>query len=265
MYSDLARPPLNLAELRRGLDPFFARLELVDETGSTNADLLARAGKPDSDRTVLVAEYQSSGRGRHSRTWVSPPQAQIAMSVLVQMPGIAPEDLGWLPLVTGIAVVDAVSAAAKVEAKLKWPNDILIDGRKFGGILVEVAKPGPDPSVVIGIGINVTLREEELPVPEATSLLLAGAEVTDRTTLVRALTRELASRLSTWEKSGWSTADLAKAYRERCVTLGARVRADLPGGDVITGIAVDVDETGRLLIDGTPVSAGDVTHLRAQA
>ncbi|KAA0022632.1 biotin--[acetyl-CoA-carboxylase] ligase [Antrihabitans cavernicola] len=265
MFSDLSRPPLNAAELRRGLE-YFSALDVVDSTGSTNADLLARAGDRDADRSVLIAEFQETGRGRHSRTWISPPQAQISMSVLLRLPGIPPADLGWLPLLTGIAAVDALRAAAKVDAKLKWPNDVQIDGKKVAGILAEVGETAPEPVVVIGIGLNVSLREDELPAPEATSLLLAGADITDRTTLVRALLRELAARLTAWERVGWSTADLAAVYRERCSTIGASVRADLPGGEAVTGTATDVDAQGRLSIDTgagvRSVSAGDVTHLR---
>lgn len=263
MYSDLERPPLNLAELRRGLDPFYSQLDIVGETGSTNADLLARAGDGSADRSVLIAESQSHGRGRHSRTWVSPPQAQVAMSVLLQLPGIGPDELGWLPLATGVAVVDAIREVAEIDATLKWPNDVVVDGRKLCGILVEVGKPGPDPWVVVGVGINVTLREDELPVPVATSLLLAGAKVTDRTTLVRALTRRFAATIQAWESAGWAVETLGDDYRARCSTLGNRVRADLPGGEVLTGTADDIDSSGRLVIDGVPVSAGDVTHLSA--
>ncbi|MFH5229419.1 biotin--[acetyl-CoA-carboxylase] ligase [Antrihabitans spumae] len=262
MYSNLDRPPLNVTELRRGLDPFFSQLDVVAETGSTNADLLARAADAEADRSVLVAEFQTSGRGRHQRTWVSPAQAQVALSVLVRLPGIAPADLGWLPLLTGVAVADAVSSVAKVPAELKWPNDVLVEGRKLCGILAEVGTTGKNPTVVVGIGLNVSLTEDELPVPEATSLVLAGAEVSDRTTLVRALLREFASRFTAWESAGWATGELADAYRERCATIGAQVRAELPGGDRIEGTATDVDANGRLIIDGRAVSAGDVTHLR---
>ena len=265
MFSDLNRPPLNAVELRRGLD-YYSHLDVVERTGSTNADLLARADEPDADRAVLIAEFQESGRGRHSRTWVSPPQATITLSVLLRLPAIEPQDLGWLPLLTGVAVVDALRSVAKVDALLKWPNDVQIDGKKVAGILAEVGKTAPEPVVVIGVGLNVSLREDELPVPEATSLLLANAEITDRTTLVRALLRELASRLTAWERAGWATGDLAAAYRERCSTIGADVRADLPGGDAITGTAIGVDEHGRLTIDvgdeSRSVAAGDVTHLR---
>ncbi|WP_068276236.1 biotin--[acetyl-CoA-carboxylase] ligase [Aldersonia kunmingensis] len=273
MYTDLNRPPLNVAELRHGMD-FYSSIEVVEKTGSTNADLLARADDPGADRSVLIAEHQEHGRGRHSRIWVSPPQAQIAASVLFRMPGdIDSASLGWLPLLTGIAVVDALRSVAKVDADLKWPNDVLIGGRKVAGILAEVAWPrsessgaGSTPAVVVGVGLNVSLREDELPVPEAISLTLAGAEVTDRTTLARALLRALAQRWTNWEDNDWSPSVLAPDYRARCVTLGARVRADLPGGTSIVGTARDVDDNGRLLIatdsETVAVTAGDVTHLR---
>ena len=279
MYTDLNRPPLVAAEVGRGLD-FYTSVDVVDRTGSTNADLLERATDPGVDRAVLFAEFQEHGRGRHSRTWEAPPQAHIAMSVLLRAPGVDPAKLGWLPLLTGIAMVDALRGVAKVDAELKWPNDVLVGGRKVAGILAEVAWPKPadsaaGPAVVVGVGLNVSLTEQELPVPQATSLALLGAEVTDRNTLARAMLRALAERWTAWEAAGWGTDDLAAAYRERCVTLGARVRADLPGGESLEGTARDIDSDGRLLIvrdSGAgggnehgaeiAVSAGDVTHLR---
>ncbi|HEY5856586.1 MAG TPA: biotin--[acetyl-CoA-carboxylase] ligase [Aldersonia sp.] len=271
MFTDLDRPPLNAAELSRGLN-FYASVDVVDRTGSTNADLLERAADPTVDRAVLFAEFQERGRGRHSRTWEAPPQAHIAVSVLLRAPGVDPGTLGWLPLLTGIAIVDALREVAKVDAELKWPNDVLVGGRKVAGILAEVSWPKPadadtGPAVVVGVGLNVSLTEEELPVPQATSLALLGAEVTDRTTIARAMLRALAERWRAWEAAGWATTDLAAAYRERCVTLGARVRADLPGGAAVEGTARDIDADGRLLIvredrDEIAVAAGDVTHLR---
>lgn len=241
---------------------FFRHIDVVETTGSTNADLIARAGDPDADRAVLLAETQEQGRGRHARNWVSPPRAQIAMSVLVRLRGIDPASLGWLPLLTGIAAVDALRATAGVDANLKWPNDVLIDGRKVAGILAEVASGGDAPAVVVGVGLNVSLTEAELPVPHATSLTLAGAGETDRTLLVRALLTEFARRFTRWQDAGWAADELAAAYRERSATIGAEVKAELPGGRTITGIATDIDATGRLLIGDQPVSAGDVTHLR---
>ncbi|MFC9762537.1 biotin--[acetyl-CoA-carboxylase] ligase [Rhodococcus jostii] len=277
MWTDLNRPPLNADNLRaalvRGDDDsdtrrFWARLDVVQETGSTNADLLARAATSNCDRHVLLAEFQGSGRGRHSRAWVSPPQAQIAVSVLLTMPGMSVQDMGWLPLLTGVAVVDALRAAAKVPAELKWPNDVLIDGRKVAGILAEVSATAPDPAVVVGIGLNVSLTRDELPVEHATSLVLEGAEDSDRDTLVRAVLRAIAGRWQQWHDANWDVTELAEAYRARCGTLGQRVRAELPGGRELIGIATDVDAEGRVVIapDGQPgtiaVAAGDITHLR---
>ncbi|MFI5777394.1 biotin--[acetyl-CoA-carboxylase] ligase [Nocardia sp. NPDC051570] len=262
------RPPLDAERLRRAVADspdlsFFTRLDVVESTGSTNADLIGHAGDPDSDRRVLIAEAQERGRGRHERPWVSPPRAQLSMSILVRLGGIAPAALGWLPLLTGVAVVDGVRAASGLQANLKWPNDVLIDGRKAAGILAEVAASGAAPAVVIGVGLNVSLVESELPVPHATSLALAGAPDVDRTELALSLLREFARHFTAWETAGWEVTGLAQEYRKRCGTLGTEVRAELPGGEVLTGIATDVDDHGRLLIGDRAVSAGDVTHLRA--
>ncbi|MEU4416409.1 biotin--[acetyl-CoA-carboxylase] ligase [Nocardia salmonicida] len=259
------RAPIDVQGLRssQGLS-FYDRIDVVESTGSTNADLVARAADPSADRQALLAEEQVSGRGRHARAWVSPPRAQISLSILVRLPGIDPTALGWLPLLTGIAVVDALRGTAGISPELKWPNDVLLDGRKLAGILAEVATTGISPAVVVGIGMNVDLDESELPVPHATSLTLAGARDVDRTALVAAILTEFARRFTAWERAGWETADLMAEYRERCATIGIEVRAELPGGTVLTGVAAGVDDTGRLLIGERAVSAGDVSHLRGQ-
>ncbi len=261
------RPPLDAEILRHAVAEqpdlsFFSRIDVVESTGSTNADLIAQAADPDADHRVLIAEYQDSGRGRHERSWVSPPRAQIAMSILVRLDGIDPARLGWLPLLTGVAVVDAIRETAGPAADLKWPNDVLIGGRKVAGILAEMASAAETPAVVVGVGLNVDLTEAELPVPHAISLELAGAENVDRTELVQALLRSFAGYFTRWRAVNWDVAELAAAYRDRCVTLGAEVRAELPGGEVLTGVATDVDSHGRLIIGDRTVSAGDVTHLR---
>ncbi len=276
MWTDLNRPPLDVDALRRALvrdaggdpDAFWSRLDVVSETGSTNADLLARPQGADYARSVLIAEHQTGGRGRHARPWVSAPRALVTMSAVLDMPGMDLADIGWLPLLSGIAVVDALRKVAEVDAELKWPNDVLIGGRKVAGILAEVASTAPVPTIVVGVGLNVSLDENELPVPTATSLALEGATVTDRTVLARAMLRELARRWREWESAGWSVDDLAAAYRERCGTLGRLVRAELPGDRELVGVATDVDVEGRIVIKAegespVAVSAGDITHLRA--
>jgi BirA family transcriptional regulator, biotin operon repressor / biotin---[acetyl-CoA-carboxylase] ligase len=261
------RPPLDAAELRRSVAEtpdlsYFSSIDVVESTGSTNADLIARAADPRADRQVLIAETQDHARGRYDRAWSSPPRAQISMSILVRLHDIDPEVLGWLPLLTGVAVVDAVRATTGVNANLKWPNDVLVDGRKLAGILAEIAAVGETPAVVVGVGLNVSLTQDELPVPHAISLTLAGAPDVERTALAQSMLREFARQFTRWQTANWDVTALAADYRERCITLGAQVRAELPGGEILAGTATDIDSSGRLLIDGRAVSAGDVTHLR---
>lgn len=274
MYRHLGRPPLDGQGLRRSLtdvaDAPWSGLEVVEETGSTNADLLERirtSARPDSlDRTVLLAEQQLKGRGRHLRTFECAPQSQVLVSVVLRLPGIPPNLLGWLPLLTGVSVADALREIAEVDAVLKWPNDVMIGERKVAGILAEVAGGPGAPMVVVGVGLNVTQSAAELPVPTATSLLAEGAACTDRNTLVRAILRGLATRVHRWQGMRGRSPELAADYRQRCGTVGREVRALLPGGSEHRGTATGVDEEGRLLIDvGTgvvPIAAGDIVHLR---
>lgn len=176
---------------------------------------------------------------------------------------------GWLPLLAGVATATALSRAAGVDTALKWPNDLLVtvDGeeRKAGGILAERTGAA---GVVIGIGINVSLRAAELPVPTAASLALAGAQGTDRDPLLRAVLRSLADWYDAWRAADGDPAAsrLQQTYAAGCATLGRQVRAELPGGRELAGTAVAVDGDGRLVIAGPdgerPVGAGDVVHLR---
>jgi BirA family transcriptional regulator, biotin operon repressor / biotin---[acetyl-CoA-carboxylase] ligase len=266
---DVLRPPLDVAALRAeliGTALGWRQLDVVAQTGSTNADLLARAASGiDIDGAVLIAEHQTAGRGRHGRGWSATPRAQITMSVGVSVVDVPTAAWGWLPLATGVAVVDAVAPlieATGVEAGLKWPNDVLAGGGKLAGILAEVAKP----VVVIGVGLNVTQAPEEVGSPGATSLLDLGVAAPDRDQLVRSLLRELGGRIAAWRAAGGSDPQLAADYRARSLTIGSHVRAQLPGGREIVGTARDIDDQGRLCLetDGETVvvSAGDVVHLR---
>jgi BirA family transcriptional regulator, biotin operon repressor / biotin---[acetyl-CoA-carboxylase] ligase len=244
MYGDLDRPPLRLQALAPALEPDGWRVEVLESTGSTNEVVAARARDGEAAGLCVVAEEQTAGRGRLDRTWVSPPRAGLTLSVLLR-PVTA--QLGWVPLLGGLAVVRAVRERAELDATLKWPNDVLVGGRKVAGLLAEAVQG----AVVLGIGLNVTTRAEELPPDGATSLAIEGASTTDRDTLLRAVLRALSL----------TEAD-RPAYREACSTLGREVRVHLPGGDVVEGVAEDVDVEGRLVVDGTPYAAGDVVHLR---
>ncbi len=261
----MPRPPLDPVALSDGLvGPGlpWRRLDVVAETGSTNADLLARAAAGvDIDGAVLLAEYQTAGRGRHGRRWSAPPRSQLALSVGVSADGVPARAWGWLPLAAGVAVADAL---AGVPVRLKWPNDVVAGEQKLAGILAEVA--APHPVVVVGLGLNVTMTADEAPDPDntsATSLAILGAPILDRNMLARNVLSHLAARIEAWRAADPA---LAADYRRHSATLGTRVRALLPGDRQIEGLAEAVDELGRLRIDTgarrAAVSAGDIVHLR---
>ncbi|MFE9255196.1 biotin--[acetyl-CoA-carboxylase] ligase [Streptomyces sp. NPDC006879] len=272
-WSNLERPPLSASALRRALvtdGGLWTSAELVSSTGSTNSDLAARAAEL-PEGAVLVAEEQTAGRGRLDRTWTAPARSGLFFSVLLK-PGehqVPTERWHWLTLLAGVATATAVSRTAGVDTALKWPNDLLVavegEERKAGGILAERAGD----SVVIGIGLNVTLSAAELPVPLAGSLTLAKAAVTDRDPLLRAVLRSLADWYGRWCAAGGDpgASGLQETYAAGCSTLGRTVRAELPGGRTLSGEAVAVDGEGRLVVrtgDGAEeaVGAGDVVHLR---
>jgi BirA family transcriptional regulator, biotin operon repressor / biotin---[acetyl-CoA-carboxylase] ligase len=265
--------PLDAAALRAeliGAGLGWRQLDVVEQTGSTNADLLARAASgTDVAGAVLIAEHQTAGRGRHGRGWSASPRAQITMSVGVSVVDVPAAGWGWLSLATGVAVVDAVAPLIEgtgVEAGLKWPNDVLAGGGKLAGILAEVARP----VVVIGLGLNVTQAPEEVDGPGATSLLDLGVAAPDRDQLVRRLLRELGGRIVAWRAARGADWQLAADYRARSLTIGTRVRAQLPGGKEIVGTASGIDDQGRLCLETegatggetVVVSAADVIHLR---
>ena len=287
-WSALERPPLRAQALRRALvdgEGIWTDLQVTASTGSTNADVAeaARAGAPEG--LIVATDEQTAGRGRLGRTWATPPRTALAVSVLLRPGPVPPARWGWLPLLAGLAVLDAVNATG-VDARLKWPNDVLVGDRKLAGILAErVGGVGADSDgVVIGMGVNVSLTPAELPVETATSLLIERARVLDRDPLLRALLRSFGRRYETWRSVRGDVGGIAEggdatreAYMGACSTLGRLVRVDLPGGTVVTGRARDIDPDGRLVLDphGTDdlpgatghagsllVASGDVLHVR---
>ncbi|MER5851872.1 biotin--[acetyl-CoA-carboxylase] ligase [Streptomyces sp. NPDC002012] len=271
-WSDLDRPPLNVPALRRGLlrpGGLWTSLDVVETTGSTNSDLAGRAAAGLAGGAVLVAEEQTAGRGRLDRAWTAPARSGLFLSVFLTPGDVPVHRWGWLPLLTGVAAATGLARAAGVDTSLKWPNDLLVtvagEERKTGGILAERAGDG----VVVGIGLNVSLRADELPAPTAGSLALAGAVSTDRETLLRGVLRSLEHWYGRWRAADGDAAasGLQEAYAAGCATLGRTVRAQLPGDRTLTGEAVAIDGDGRLILstdDGLqePVSAGDIVHLR---
>ena len=230
------------------------RLDVLDETGSTNAVLVerARAGTA-PEFSVVMTTNQTAGRGRLGRTWVAPPGKTIAVSVL-----LTPTDrLSWLPLLAGLAMTRAVrSLVTGHEVTLKWPNDVQVDGLKVSGLLAELV---PGAGVVIGAGLNLTIDESELPTPVSTSLTLVGASPDDL--VDRALAAYLGELRGLYEGM-LAGADIRAQVVAECSTIGRRVRVELPGGDDLYGTATGIDAEGRLVVDDRVVAAGDVTHLR---
>jgi BirA family biotin operon repressor/biotin-[acetyl-CoA-carboxylase] ligase len=254
------RRPLNATSLRSSLAPPWRHLEVVEETGSTNADLIGRANAgEDVDGVVLIAEHQTAGRGRCGRMWATAPRAQLTLSVGVGAADMPTSAWGRLPLAAGLAVAEAVKADAGVDAALKWPNDVLAGEGKLAGILSEVTGQ----TIVVGIGLNVTLRGDEVSEPGVASLVDLGVADPDRTGLAGELLRRLGERVMSWRAGDER---LMADYRDRCATIGSSVRAVLPGGRKVVGTATAIDDEGRLRIDAdgdvVAVSAGDVVHLR---
>ena len=242
------------------LGGLWAEVEMVASTGSTNADLAAWARGGGKPGRVLVTADQQAGRGRLTRSWDTPRDTAVACSVLAA-PRRPLYEWGWLPLLVGMAVSDGIREATGLDARVKWPNDVLVGERKLCGILCEAVGDAATPLAVLGFGVNIGLTPEQLPVPTATSTRAEGSDAS-ATAVTAANLRALERWFTRWDDG----ADLIAAYRERCGTLGRDVTVHLSGADDVTGRAVDVDADGAIVV-ATPTGrrtfvAGDVEHLR---
>ena len=269
-WSDLDRPGLDGAALAGALtrdSTLWRSLEVVDEIGSTNAELIGRATNLEdggaAEGAVLVAEHQVTGRGRLDRVWTSPPRAGLTVSFLLR-PEVPAARRGWLPLLTGVALAESVAEVTSVLPSLKWPNDLLAaDGRKLAGILAESSGT----AVVVGAGLNVSTTAEELP-DTGTSLTRITAGAVDRGTLLLAFLRAVERRYRRWVDvlGDPVSSGLAQDYLAWSSTVGTTVSVALPDGSTLEGVAQAVDWDGRLVVataEGTvALASGDVRHLR---
>lgn len=253
-------------------------LDWRESCASTNTELVARAGSS-RDLAVIATDTQTAGRGRLDRVWSAPSGTALAVSVLVRhdggraasasaahpAPAPDPRRLGWLPLMAGVAMTRAVQSLGVARAGLKWPNDVLVDGRKLSGILTELTPVG----VVIGAGLNLSMAQADLPVPTATSLAIEGVPSADGLTdrALAAYLGELLPLIAQWRTAELET--LSALVVPHLQTLGQAVRVERPGLPVTLGTAVRLDDDGRLVVQPSPqgsaliaVAAGDVTHLR---
>lgn len=265
-----SRPPLD----QSALDVLAAgsrwTVQLLEASPSTNAFVADRARVGAAEGLVVVADHQTAGRGRLDRVWVTPPRSALTFSVLLAPHQVPVGRWPWLPLLAGVAVVEGVRRATGLGCALKWPNDVLLGESKLAGILVErVDRPG-GAAAVVGIGLNVSTTEAELPVGTATSLQLAGATGVDRGALLAHLLEAIGEEYDAWTAVAGDAGRLRTAYLRVCDTVGRRVRVALPSGRSLTGAATGVDAEGRLQVlteDGDTVAlgAGDVVHVRPDA
>ena len=285
---------LDLERIRTALADDFTTIDFVEKTGSTNTDLMQATNV--ADGTVLLADEQLSGKGRLGRTWTAPAGSQVIFSVLLLPESL--EHLGTLPLAAGLAVTDSIEGTVlkwpndvhidgnklcgilaeagpvgqafkaapkteltKVEVGKAEVNKAEVNKAEVNKAEVNkaVGSAAPSARVVVGMGINVTLTREDLPIEKATSLELEGRD-TDRTELAITVLKNLRRRIAQWENQD---PQLLRDYRAVCSSLGQEVRLETPSGDV-TGHVDEICEDGRIMVAGEYYSAGDVTHLRPQ-
>ena len=229
---------------------------MVEVTGSTQDDLFELASTGAAiPKTILASEYQSSGRGRLDRTFEAAPHSALTFSMYIE-PKVEKEEWSFLTLLAGLSVYEALHALdPQTVVGIKWPNDLLIGDKKFVGIIAQATAKG----VVLGIGINVGMSQEELPVVTATSLAIEGFAQLDRNAILAAIINHFEINLEMWENDKSFLAE----YRTASVTIGKDVEVTLPGGKTINSRAVDISYSGGLLLeDGSEVTVGDVVHLR---
>ena len=250
--------PLDIAEIISALDPGYWRVQHFPLIDSTQRALVSAviAGSADAG-DVYLAEFQSAGRGRGNRSFESSAGDGMLLSAALG-PSMQPESRwGWVPLVVGVAACSAIMKATGIAVTLKWPNDLMIDGAKVGGIIAEKI----DQKIIIGIGINCLQGPENLPAPGATSLQIHSTENVDRSHLVSTFLNELQRMVSDWSVKPFP---IENKYRQLCATLEEDVQLLLPDGNTAQGRAAAISTAGALVLaDGREFVAADVTHLRS--
>ena len=255
MSNEVLRTPLDEAEINSRVTPYW-RVSVVELTGSTQNDLLQLVESNNAlDGQVIATEFQSDGRGRLDRTFEAPAQSALLFSFYIK-PRNQRSEWGFIPLIAGLSLVRAITTIDTVmNVSLKWPNDLIINEKKCAGIIAQTTNEG----IVIGIGLNVSMTPNELPVSTATSLAIEGSTITDRNLLLSHLLNTFAELFEAWEEGS----ELLDEYASASSTIGKKVRIELPGGENLEATVARISHTGELVLDdGRHVSAGDVIHLR---
>ena len=228
---------------------------MVDLTASTQSDLAELVNsKSVKSGEVIVTEFQSAGRGRLERTFEAPTHSALLFSLYIE-PKRRRSDWGFISHLAALSMHEVISSDLPIKTSLKWPNDILIGDKKVAGLLAQQIGDG----VIVGIGLNVAMGADELPVPTATSLALAGSKNLDRNLLLSAFLNHFEIIFKEWD----SGSDFSEEYCQISSTLGRQVRVEVLGRDSIEGKAVAITAQGALILsDGAEVNVGDVVHLR---
>ena len=255
MSNEVLRTPLDEAEINSKITPYW-RVSVVELTGSTQNDLLQLVESNIAlDGQVIVTEFQSNGRGRLDRTFEAPAKSALLFSFYIK-PRKQRSEWGFIPLIAGLSLVRSITTIdTAMNVSLKWPNDLLINEKKCAGIIAQTTTEG----IVLGIGLNVSMTSEELPVPTATSLAIEGSKFVERNSLLSQVLNIFAELFESWEEGF----ELLSEYSDVSSTIGKKVRVELPGGENLEGTVARISPTGELVLDdGRHVSAGDVIHLR---
>ena len=253
--NEVLRTPLDEAEINSRVTPYW-RVSVVELTGSTQNDLLQLVESNNAlDGQVIATEFQSDGRGRLDRTFQAPAQSALLFSFYIK-PRNQRSEWGFIPLIAGLSLVRAITTIdTAMNVSLKWPNDLIINEKKCAGIIAQTTNEG----IVIGIGLNVSMTPNELPVSTATSLAIEGSTITDRNLLLSHLLNTFAELFEAWEEGS----ELLDEYASASSTIGKKVRIELPNGENLEATVARISHTGELVLDdGRHVSAGDVIHLR---
>ena len=245
---------MNAKEIIGALSDGYWRVSVIDEIDSTQNYLRTSSPKPGD---LITAEYQTAGRGRLDRKFIAKKSSALLFSLYLE-PKIENEKLGYLSLLVGASVAKTLNEITGSKIfECKWPNDIVCNGYKIAGMLAEKTNSG----VIVGVGINISSSKEELPVSHASSVLLETGEEVNRNTLLAKVLNDLGRELADWE----SGKDLTSHYRELSATLGREVQVEIPGGESLAAVALDIDSTGALHLDnGRVITVGDVIHLESK-